>query len=123
MSFPLKPGVPDQLSPALQKFSVETARGRNFARYQKILCVLLAMTGPFAVAYAQSSSSSQQSTSSSQQSSSQQPPAQAQPQSQTQPATPGQPPQKEDSLAETARKAKANKPAAAKGKVYTEDDS
>lgn len=73
------------------------------------------MTWPFAAAFAQSSSS-QQSSSTSQQSSTQtQTPAQAQP------ATSDQP-QKPDSLAEAARKAKERKPAAAKGKVYTEDD-
>jgi len=95
---------------------VGTTRYRNMWRYQRTLCGLLAMTWPLAAAFAQSSSSSPQS--SSRQSSS----AQARPPSQAQPATPDQPPQKEDSLAEAARKAKAKKLAAAKSKVYTEDD-
>ncbi|PYU76696.1 MAG: hypothetical protein DMG49_01005 [Acidobacteria bacterium] len=115
MNSPLKLGVPDRLFPALQEFSVATARTGNFACHQKMLCGLLAVTWPFAAAFAQSSSSSQQS-------SSQQSSTEAQPQSPAQPATPGQHPQKEDSLAEAARKAKAKKPAAANGKVYTEDD-
>jgi len=123
MNFPLKLRVPDRRFPAIQRLSVATARTRTFGRCQKLLCGLLALTWPFAAAYAQSSSPSQQSSSSSQQSSSSQPSsAQALPQSQAQPVTPGQPPQKEDSLAEAARKSKAKKPAAAKGKVYTEED-
>src|SRR5258708_3564218 len=123
MNFPLKLGVPDQLFPALQRLSVTTARTRNMGRFREMICFLLASTWPFAAAYAQSASSSQQFSSSSQQSSSSQPaPAQTQPQSQAQPATPDQPPQTPDSLAEAARKAKAKKQAAAKGKVFTEDD-
>jgi hypothetical protein len=43
-------------------------------------------------------------------------------QSQAQAAASGQPAQEEDSLAEVARKARAKKPAATNGKVYTEDD-
>ena len=108
--------VPGRLFPAAQRFAAETPRIRDFVRHQKILCGLLAMTWPFAAAFAQSPSS-QQSSSSSLQSS-----TQTQTQSQAQPATPDHPPKKEDSLAEAARKAKAKKPAAAKGKVYTEDD-
>jgi len=123
MNFPLNLGAPDQLFPALQKLSVATARTRNMGRVRKMICLLLASTWPFAAAYAQSASSSQRFSSSSQQSSSSQPaPAQTQPQSQAQPATPDQPPQAQDSLAEAARKAKAKKQAAAKGKVFTEDD-
>jgi len=123
MNFPLKLGVLYQLFPALQRLSVTTARTRNMGRVRKMICFLIALTWPFAAAYAQSASSSQQFSSSSQQSSSSQPaPAQTQPQSQAQPATPDQPPQNQDSLAEAARKAKAKKQAAAKGKVFTEDD-
>jgi hypothetical protein len=118
MNSPLKLGAPDRLLPALQKFSVATARIRKLGHYQRMLCGLLAMTWPFAAAVAQS----QQTSSSSQQSSSQQSSTQAQPPSQTQPGAPGQPSPKEDSLAEAARKAKAKKPTVAKGKVYTEDD-
>jgi len=81
-----------------------------------MFCGLLAMTWPLAAAFSQSPPSPQHPASSWQQSPSQQSSAQAQP------AIPGQPPQKEDSLAEAARKAKAKKPTAAKGKVYTEDD-
>src|SRR5256885_11994608 len=106
---------PLKLFPTLQKFSVTTARIRNFGRYQKMICGLLAMTWPFAAPFGHASPSSQQS-------SSQRSSTQAHPPSQAQSGTPGQPPQKEDSLAEAARKAKAKKPAAAKGKVYTEDD-
>ncbi len=117
MNLPFKLSVPDDLFPARQKFTDGTACARNMARYQKLLCGLLAITWPFAPAFAQASSSPQQSSSSSQQSS-----TQAQTQSTAQPATPDPPPQKEDSPAEAARKAKAKKPPPAKGKVYTEDD-
>jgi len=122
MNFPLKLDVPESLFRACKQFTAGTARSRNMRRYQKIFCGLLAMTWPPAAAFAQSRSSPQQSSSSSQQSSSQPSSTQAQPPSQAQPATPDQPPQKEDSLAEAARKVKAKKPAAAKGKVYTEED-
>jgi hypothetical protein len=121
MNFPLKLNVSERLFPARKQFTAGTARCRNMWRYQKMFCGLLAMTWPLAAAFAQSSSSLEQSSSSSQPSSSQASSTQAQPPSQAQPATPGQPPQKEDSLAEAARKAKAKK-AAAKAKVYTEDD-
>jgi hypothetical protein len=121
MNFPVKPGVPDQLFAALQTFSMQTARSRNFGRYQKMICGLLALTWPWAAAYAQSSSPPQSSWSS-QPSSSQQSSTQAQTQSQAPAATPEEPPKKEDSLADAARKAKAKKAAAAKGKVYTEED-
>src|SRR5260370_12427174 len=103
MNFPLKLRVPDQRFPAIQRLSVATARTRTFGRCQKLLCGLLALTWPFAAAYAQSSSPSQQSSSSSQQSPSSQPSSsQALPQSQTLPVTPGQPPPKEDSLTDAA---------------------
>lgn len=117
MNLPFKLSVPEQLFPARQICTAGTACARNMARYQKLLCSLLAMTWPFAAVSAHSSSSPQQSSSPSQQSS-----TQAQTQSQVQAATPDQPPKKEDSPAEAARKAKAKKPAPAKGKVYTEDD-
>src|SRR2546430_13222158 len=116
MNLPLKRGAPNGPFRALQKFSLVTARTPSFGRYQKIFCALLAMTWPLAAAFSQSPSSPQHPSSSWQQSPSQQSSAQAQP------ATPAQPPQKEDTLAEAARKAKAKKPTAAKGKVYTEDD-
>jgi hypothetical protein len=86
-------------------------------RTLRVLCGLLSLACPFAAAFAQSSSSTDQSSSSSQQSS-----APAQTPAQAQPATLDPPPAKQDSLAEAARKAKATKPAPAKGKVYTEDD-
>ena len=80
-----------------------------------ILFFSLAMAWPFA-AFAQSSSSQPSSSSSPQSTAEPKTPSQAQP------ATLDPPPQKEDSLAETARKAKAKKPPAAKGKVFTEED-
>jgi hypothetical protein len=116
MNFPLKLDEPERVFRARNRFIAGTARYRKMKCYQKMFCGLLAMTWPLAAAFAQSSSSSPQS--SSQQSSW----AQARPPYQAQPATPDQPPPKEDSLAEAARKAKAKKPAAAKSKVYTEDD-
>jgi hypothetical protein len=122
MNFSFKLNVPEKLLRARDQFTVGTARYRNVKRYQKMFCGLLAMTWPLAPAFAQSSSSPQQSSAASQQSSSEPSSTQAQPPSQAQPATPDQPRQKEDSLAEAARKAKAKKAAAAKGKVYTEDD-
>ncbi len=122
MNFPLKLDEPERPFRACKQFIAGTARYGNMRRYQKMFCDLLAMTWPLATAFAQSSSSPQQSSSSSQLSSSQSSSTQAQPPAQAQPATPGQPPQKGDSLAEAARKAKAKKPVAAKGKVYTEED-
>src|SRR5467141_569257 len=122
MNFPLKHNVPERLSPTRNQFTAGTARSRNVRRYLKISCGLLAMTWPLDAVFAQFSSSPQPSSSASQQSSSQPSSTQAQPPSQAQPANPDQPRQKEDSLAEAARKAKAKKAAAAKGKVYTEDD-
>lgn len=115
MDFPLKLGALKRLSPSSQKFAGATARTRNAGNYQKMLCGLLALTWPFAAAFAQSSSSQQSSTSSQQSS------TQTQTQSQAQPAMVDPPPQKQDSLAEAARKAKANKPPA-KARVLTEDD-
>ena len=114
MNFLLKLDVPDKLFRARKKFTAGTVRYRNMKRNLKMLCGLLAMTWPLAAAFAQSSSSSQQFSSSSQSSS-----TQAQSPSQAQPTNPDQ---KEDSPAEAARKAKAKKPVAAKGKVYTEED-
>src|SRR2546422_3602006 len=122
MNFPLKHNVPERLFPTRNQLTAGTARSRNVRRYLKISCGLLAMTWPLAAVFAQFSSSPEQSSSASQQSSSQPSSAQAQPPSQAQPANPDQPRQKEDSLAEAARKVKAKKAAAAKGKVYTEDD-
>src|SRR6267378_934803 len=122
MNFPLKHNVPERLFPTRNQLTAGTARSRNVRRYLKSSCGLLAMTWPLAAVFAQFSSSPQLSSSASQQSSSQPSSTQAQPPSQAQPANPDQPRQKEDSLAEAARKAKAKKAAAAKGKVYTEDD-
>ena len=108
MNFPLELDVADKLFRERKQITVGTTRYRNMWRYQKMFCGLLAMTWPLAAAFAQSSSQASS--------------AQAQPPSQAQPATADQPRQKEDSPAEAARKAKAKKPAVAKGKVYTEDD-
>ncbi len=108
MNFPFKLSAP--------------ARYYNRKPYQKALRGFLALACLLAAALAQASPSSQQSSPPSQQSSSQSSPPQTQPPSQAQPAAPAQPPQKEDSLAEAARKAKEKKSATAKGKVYTEDD-
>jgi hypothetical protein len=113
MNLPLEVIVKEQRSAVRQEFPAETARTGNPRRTRRIFCGLLALTWPIAAAFGQSPSS-QQSSSSSQQSPTQTP-------SQAQPATPDQQ-QKPDSLAEAARKAKANKPAPAKPKVYTEDD-
>jgi hypothetical protein len=117
MNLPLELSVQEEPNAARRRFPAGTARTGSTGRTQKILCGLLALTWPFASAFAQSSSSSQQSSSSLQQ-----PSTQAQTPAQAQPATLDAPPQKQDSLAEAARKAKANKPAPAKPKVYTEDD-
>jgi len=101
---------------ARKDFNAGTAWARNSPRTPTIFFALLAMSWPLTAALAQSSSSSRQSPSS--QPSSQQ--TQSQPQDQ--PATLDPPTPKQDSLAEAARKAKTNKPAPSKGKVYTEDD-
>jgi len=110
MNFFLKPSVPEKLFPARHKSSEANTRTRNFGRHQKMICGLLAMTWPLAAAFAQSSSLPQPSSSSEQSS------------TQAQPVTTEQPPQKQDSLAEAARKVKEKKPAPTKGKLYTEDD-
>src|ERR1700731_1710391 len=109
MNFPLKLNVADKLFREHQQITAGTVRYRNIRLYQKMFCGLLGRTWALAAGFAQQSSPSPS-------------PTQAQPPSQAQPATPDQPRQKEDSPAEAARKAKAKKPAAAKGKVYTEDD-
>jgi len=92
-------------------------RGHS-SRILKFFCAQLAMALPLTVAFAQSSSQ--------QSSSSQQDSGKAQPAAQSQPATLDPPPEKQDSLAEAARKAKTKKSDSAaqpqKGKVYTEDD-
>jgi hypothetical protein len=93
-----------QVSPAAP------ARPRNTRKMPKILGGVLVLIWPLAAASAQTSSSFQQSS------------TPTQTQSQAQPVTLDSPPQKQDSLADAARKAKANKPATAKPKVYTEDD-
>jgi hypothetical protein len=116
MNLSLQLKMTEQVNPVRQTFTAGTARTSTTGRTRKIFCGLLAITWPFAAAFAQSSSSSQQSSSSAAQSSTPTPA-----QSPAQPATADQP-QKSDSLAEAARKAKEKKPAAAKGKVYTEDD-
>jgi hypothetical protein len=117
MTLPFEPGTSQQTKIVCEKLNARSARTSNSRRTPKIFCALLAMTCPFATAFAQSSSSSQQSSSASQQSS-----AQSQTPTQTQPAALDPPPPKQDSLAEAARKAKSKKPDAPKGKVYTEDD-
>lgn len=116
-----KPACPKQLLPAIQEYFSANGDKPGYLRSQKLLCVALAVTWPCAAALAQSSSSPQQSSSASQ-ASGQQSSTQTQPPSPAQPAAPDQQSQKPDSLAEAARKAKAKKQEAAKGKVYTEDD-
>jgi hypothetical protein len=98
MNFTLKLSVPEKLLPARHKSFVATTRTRNFGRHQKMVCGLVAMTCPLAAAFAQSSSSPQPSSSSEQSS------------TQAQPVTPDQPPQKQDSLAEAARRVKEKNP-------------
>src|SRR5258708_5200812 len=123
MNSPLKLSTPEKLLSVRDKFTDRTTRYRNLKCFQEIiLCGFLVVACPFAAALAQAPSSSQQSLAPSQQSSSQPSPAQSQPPSPAQPPAPVQPPQKEDSLAEAARKAKEKKSATEKGKVYTEDD-
>jgi hypothetical protein len=117
MNFPLELSVPEHQTRIRQDSTARTARTVNSGRTRNIFCGLLALLWPFAAAFAQSSSSSQQPSSSSQQAS-----TQTQTPSQAQPATLDPSPQKQDSLAEAARKTKAKKPDAPKGKVYTEDD-
>lgn len=79
-------------------------------RSRNLFCALLALSWP-ATSFAQLQSPPSQQTP---------PAAQSQSQSQTQSQAP--PVQKEDSVAEAARKAKAKKAAAAQRKVFTEDD-
>jgi hypothetical protein len=109
--------VPQRRDALRQVSLARPARRRNTRKTRTILGGLLVLSWPLAAAFAQTSSSSHPSSSSSQQSS-----TPTQTQSQAPPATLDAPPQKQDSLAEAARKAKANKPATAKPKVYTEDD-
>ena len=78
-----------------------------------VVCAVLLFAGSFGSSFARSQDSSSQQSQPAGQTSSQ-----SQPQSTSQ--TPTQ--EKDDSLAEAARKAKAKKTAAAKGKVFTEDD-
>ena len=114
MNFQLKPGGIGRLFFTVQEISGAIFCTRNSLPLQILAFILLVSFWPFTTASGQSASP--------QPSSSQQPPAQ------TQAAPPGQavnidpPAQKPVSLAEAARKAKENKPPAAKGKVYTEDD-
>jgi hypothetical protein len=110
MILPCEPLTSQKSETMCQNLSDGTSRTGNPSQARKMVCALLAFTFPFASAFAQSSSSSPQSS------------PQTQTPSQTSPATLDPPPQKPDSLAEAGRKAKANKPAPAKGKVYTEDD-
>ena len=110
MNSPLKLCVPEKLSRAPRELPIRIARPRNSRRFPIVICALLAISWPFAAAFAQSPSSSQQ------------PATQASPPAPSQSADPAQPPPKPDSLAEAARKAKEKKPASAKPKVYTEDD-
>lgn len=100
----------ERRSRAAREFTTRIARPGNSRRIQIIICALLAMTWPWASATAHSASGSQQ------------PSTQAPPPVPSQSADPAQPPQKIDSPAEAARKAKEKKPATAKPKVYTEDD-
>jgi hypothetical protein len=102
----------DELFPPPRQFADERARAHKMHLFLRALCGLLLLSWPAAASFAQAPSSSQSSSSSAPSSSP----------SQAQPATPGPPPQKEDSPAEAARKAKGNKPPVAKGKVYTEED-
>jgi hypothetical protein len=108
MNFAFEFNKPEQQNALRQVFPAGAAHSRNRRRTRRVFCGLLAFTWPFAATFAQSSPSSQQSS--------------TQTQTPAQSAIPDQSPQKQDSLAEAARKAKANKPAAAKAKVYTEDD-
>lgn len=80
--------------------------------FRNLLCPLLAWTWLPAVSLAQSASPSSQPQPAQQ--------SQSQSQPQTQPQASAQ--QKEDSVAEAARKAKERKAASTQGKVFTEDD-
>ncbi len=76
-----------------------------------LLCAVLSIAGSLASSFALSTRPSPQSQPA------EQPSTQSQPQSSQMPAQ-----EKDDSLADVARKAKAKKAAAAKGKVFTEED-
>ncbi len=82
--------------------------------FRSFVCALSAFAWPVAASFGQSSASSSQQSPPAAQSSSQNPSPQAQSQ------TAGS--EKQDSVAEAARKAKAKKAASAQGKVFTEDD-
>jgi hypothetical protein len=122
MIFPPEPSMLENLLPARPKFGYGFSRCRDFLFCQTICCGLVVFMWASVTALAQSSFPSQQSSSPSLMASGQQPATQPQPPAQAKPAAPDQPPQKEDSLAEAARKAKEKKTTPAKGKVYTEDD-
>ncbi len=79
--------------------------------FRNLVCTFVAIAWPLTLSLARAS------TASSPQSSA---PAQSSSQSQSQTQTPSQ--DKQDSVTEAARKAKEKKEAAAKGKVFTEDD-
>ncbi len=83
---------------------------------RNVFCAIVVFAWPVAVSVAQSSAASFQQDAPAGQSSSQNPSPQAQSQSQT----PAQ--DKQDSVAEAARKAKEKRAARAQGKVFTEDD-
>jgi hypothetical protein len=117
MNLSSKSCMRDELFPLRCRCTDGRARAHKTLVFQKVLCGLLLLSWPAAATFAQASSPSQSSPSSSQNASAPSPSP-----SQAQPATITPPSQKEDSPAEAARKAKANKPAAAKGKVYTEED-
>ena len=100
-----------------RQFTNGRAHAHKTLLFQKALSGLLLLSWPAAATFAQASSPPQSSPSSSQNASAPSPSP-----TQDRPATTSPPSQKEDSPAEAARKAKANKPAAAKGKVYAEED-
>jgi hypothetical protein len=115
MTNPFKAKSTSRCLSALPRRCRSSAPSQGGATLARILLVSFVMAWPLA-AFAQSSSSQPSSSSSPQSTTEPKTPSQAQP------ATLDPPPQKEDSPAEAARKAKAKKPPAAKGKVYTEDD-
>jgi len=114
MNLSLQSWTLDELFPVRRQFTCGCARAHKTAVFQKALCGLLLLSWPATASFAQASSPSQSSPSSQS--------AAAPSPSQAQPASSRQPPQKEDSPAEAARRARANKPPTAKGKVYTEED-
>jgi hypothetical protein len=114
-----KPGPPIGLTPFLSRRSVSlllAERGGLPMRhpFRDFLCALVALAWPAAASFCQSQAPSSQQPTPAGQSASQ---SQSQ---QTQSQTPAQ--DKQDSVAEAARRAKAKKAAAAQGKVFTEDD-